>query len=128
MSRPTQGGTAEPVSRDKTLRRERGRGYFQFPCSADHHEQDWQPYPVYPSLAKCDEHNTYYIIPKQRHRHTWDNLYITHIYVVLGLGSSSSITVGNTSCLSVNTDIYYIATVDIVRRQTEVVPYIQGNT
>ena len=40
-------GTAEPVSRDQILRRERDREIFIFPCSADH-EQDWQPYPVDP--------------------------------------------------------------------------------
>ena len=40
-------GTAEPVSRDQILRRERGQGNNIFPCSADH-EQDWQPYPVGP--------------------------------------------------------------------------------
>ena len=47
MSRLTRDGTAEPVSRDQTLRRERGHGNVHFPCSADH-EQDWQPYPVDP--------------------------------------------------------------------------------
>ncbi|CAM9503056.1 unnamed protein product, partial [Ascophyllum nodosum] len=26
-----------------------------FPCSADH-EQDWQPYPVNPYSAICDDH------------------------------------------------------------------------
>ena len=36
-------------------RRERGQGNINFPCSADH-EQDWQPYPVDPSLAMCDDH------------------------------------------------------------------------
>ena len=30
------------------------RGIF-FPCSADH-EQDWQPYPVDPYSAICDDH------------------------------------------------------------------------
>ena len=36
-------GTAEPVSRDQILRRERGQGKnVHSPCSADH-EQDWQP-------------------------------------------------------------------------------------
>ena len=46
MSRLTQGGTTEPVSRDQILRREqRGQGNIHFPCSVDH-EQDWQPYPV----------------------------------------------------------------------------------
>ena len=38
----TRDGTAETVSRDQILRRERGQGNTQFPCSADH-EQDWQP-------------------------------------------------------------------------------------
>ena len=45
MSRLTRDGTLEPVSRDQILRRERGQGISNFPCSADH-EQDWQPYPV----------------------------------------------------------------------------------
>ena len=30
---------------DQILRRERGQGNINFPCSTDH-EQDWQPYPV----------------------------------------------------------------------------------
>ena len=48
MSRLTRDGTtAEPVSRDQILRRERGQGNIHFPCSADH-EQDWQPYSVDP--------------------------------------------------------------------------------
>ena len=47
MSRLTREGTAEPVSRDQILRRERGQGNIHFRCSADH-EQDWQPYPVDP--------------------------------------------------------------------------------
>ena len=45
MSRLTRDGTAEPVSRDQILRRERGQGNIHFSCSADH-GQDWQPYPV----------------------------------------------------------------------------------
>ena len=47
MSRLTRDGTAESVSRDQILQRERGQGNIHFPCSADH-EQDWQPYPVNP--------------------------------------------------------------------------------
>ena len=39
--------TAEPVSRDQILRRERGQGNISFPCSADH-ELDWQSYRVDP--------------------------------------------------------------------------------
>ena len=50
MSRLTRDGTAEPVSRDQILRRERGQRNIRFPCSTDH-EQNWQPYPVDPSLA-----------------------------------------------------------------------------
>ena len=47
MSSLTLDGTAEPVSRDQILRRERGQRNIQFPCSADH-KQDWQLYPVDP--------------------------------------------------------------------------------
>ena len=47
-------GTAEPVSRDKIFRRERGQENIIFLCSADH-VQDWQPYPVDPySCYMCD--------------------------------------------------------------------------
>ena len=55
MSRLTRDGTAELVSRDQILRRDRGQGNnIHFPCSADH-EQDWQPYPVDPySCDMCD--------------------------------------------------------------------------
>ena len=55
MSRLTRDGTAEPVSRDQILRHARGQGKINFPCSADH-EQDWQPYPVDPYSAICDDH------------------------------------------------------------------------
>ena len=54
MSRLTRDGTAEPVSRDQILRHVRGQGKIYFPCSADH-EQDWQPYPVDPFSAICDD-------------------------------------------------------------------------
>ena len=54
-------GTAEPVSPDQILRHVRGQGYINFPCSADH-EQDWQPYPVDPYSAICDDHT--YILYK----------------------------------------------------------------
>ena len=54
MSRLTRDGTAEPVSRDQILRRERGQGNNHFTCSADH-VQYWQPYPVDPySCYMCD--------------------------------------------------------------------------
>ena len=55
MSRLTRDGTVEPVSRDQILRHARGQGNTNFPCSADH-EQDWQPYPVDPYSAICDDH------------------------------------------------------------------------
>ena len=55
MSRLTRDGTAEPVSRDQILRHARGQGNVHFPCSADH-EQDWQPFPVDPYSAICDNH------------------------------------------------------------------------
>ena len=55
MSRLMRDGTAEPVSRDQILRHARGQGNVHFPCSADH-EQDWQPYPVDPYSAICDDH------------------------------------------------------------------------
>ena len=47
MSRLKRDETAEPVSRDQILRRERGQGSTHFPSSADP-EQDSQPYPVDP--------------------------------------------------------------------------------
>ena len=47
--------SAEPVSRDQILRRERGPGNIHFPCSADH-VQDWQPYPFDP-YSCCDHTN-----------------------------------------------------------------------
>ena len=62
MSRLTQDGTAEPVSRDQILRHARGQGNIHFPCSVDH-EQDWQPYPVDPYSAICDDHT--YIPPRE---------------------------------------------------------------
>ena len=58
MSRLTRDGTAEPISRDQILRRERGQGNIHFPCfpcSADH-EQDKQPYPVDPYSFYMRDH------------------------------------------------------------------------
>ena len=62
MSRLTRDGTAESVSRDQILRRERGQGNIHVPCSADH-EQDSQPYPAHPYTCYryvCD-HTVQYI-------------------------------------------------------------------
>ena len=70
MSRLTRDGTAEPVSRDQILRHARGQGNVHFPCSADH-EQDWQPYPVDPYSAICDDHtyiHTYIDLPSWVHQ------------------------------------------------------------
>ena len=41
---------ARPNSQART-----GTGEYHFPSSADH-EQDWQPYPVDPYSAICDDH------------------------------------------------------------------------
>ena len=68
MSRLTRDGTAEPVSRDQILKHARGQGSIHFPCSADH-EQDWQPYPVDPYSAICDDHtyiHRYTLLPLLR--------------------------------------------------------------
>ena len=62
MSRLTRDGTAEPVSRDQILRHARGQGNVHFLCSADH-EQDWQPYPVGPYSAICDDHTYIHTYP-----------------------------------------------------------------
>ena len=43
MSRLTRDGTAEPISRDQILRRERGQGNIYFTYLADH-KQDWHSY------------------------------------------------------------------------------------
>ena len=61
MDRLTQDGTAEPVSRDQILRRERGQGNIHFPCSADH-VQDWQPKPVDPYSCYMCDNNTIHSI------------------------------------------------------------------
>ena len=65
MRRLTWDGTAEPISRDQILRHARGQGNI-FPCSADH-EQDWQPYPVDPYSAICDDHTNI---------HTYIHIYV----------------------------------------------------
>ena len=54
ISKVDAGGTAEPVSRDQILRRERGQGKNNFACSTDH-EQDWQPYLLDPYYCICDD-------------------------------------------------------------------------
>ena len=71
ISRLTRDGTAEPLSRDQILRHARGQGNIIFSCSADH-EQSWQPYPVDPYSAICDDH-TYCFDPMWLH---WGTLLI----------------------------------------------------
>ena len=44
--------------RDQILRRERGQGSVDFPCSADH-MQDWQPYPVDPCAGTFNMPTSY---------------------------------------------------------------------
>ena len=58
MSRMTRDKTAEPISRDQILRRERGHENIYFLCSADH-VQNWQPYPV--DLNFCYMYDHIYI-------------------------------------------------------------------
>ena len=53
MGRLTRDGTAEPVPRDQILRHERGQGDNDFPCSADHEQDYWQPYPIDPCSDIC---------------------------------------------------------------------------
>ena len=72
MSRLTRDGTAEPVSRDQILRHVRGKGNIHFPFSADH-EQDWQPFPVDPYFAMCDDH-TYTLIPSWEDQCEWHRM------------------------------------------------------
>ena len=76
MSRLTRDGTAEPVSRDQSIRRERRQGNIHFSCLADS-EQDWQAYPVVPYFCyMCDYtyiHHTYSC--RRVHSHIFALLY-----------------------------------------------------
>ena len=56
MSTLTPDGTVEPVSLDRILRCERGQGNIHFSCSANHEQEDWQPYPVILYSAIRDDH------------------------------------------------------------------------
>ena len=65
MTRLTREGTttAEPVSRDQILRRERGQGNVSFPCSADHERRIGNLTRliqiIHTLLLLCDDHTTY---------------------------------------------------------------------
>ena len=69
MSGLTRDGTAESVSRDQLLRRERGQGNIDFPCLAGH-EQDWQPYPVDAQFAERGGHTYIHTHPLTRYAKT----------------------------------------------------------
>ena len=60
MNRLKRNGTAELVSRDQFLRRERVEGNIHFPSSADH-EQDWQPYSVDPYSRYMCYHTFFFL-------------------------------------------------------------------
>ena len=83
MSRLTRGGTAEPDSRDQTLRHVRGQGNNHFPCSADH-EQDWQPHPV----------DLYSAIQHVMTIHTSIHTYCTYKYPQLVTSKPNLLTLG----------------------------------
>ena len=84
MSRLTRDGTAEPVSRDQILGRERGQGNIHLLRSADH-KQDRQPYPADPySCYLCDH---IYIDSGMYH---FQNSYLKELQNSTGVGTTSS--------------------------------------
>ena len=55
-----QDGRTKPVSREtKFSGANEDREMFISPCSADHHEQDWQPYPIDPYSARSVAHSAW---------------------------------------------------------------------
>ena len=80
MSKLTRDGTAEPVSRDQILRRERGQRKIHFPCSATDHEQYWQPCPVVRAI-----HTNIVVL----HTHT---AVVTHVYICILYNNSEPCT------------------------------------
>ena len=76
MSKLVRDGTAEPVSRDQILRRERGQQKKHFPCSAADHEQNWQPCPFVRAI------HTNIVL----HTHT---AVVTHIYICILYNNNS---------------------------------------
>ena len=71
ISKLTRDGTAEPVSRDQILRRERGQRIIHFPCSAADHEQDWQPCPVVRAIHTNIVLNTHTAVVKHIYIYTY---------------------------------------------------------
>ena len=63
----TRDGSAEPISRNQTLRHVRGEGNIHFPCLADH-EQECQIYSVDPYSAGCDDHTYIHTLSGFRRR------------------------------------------------------------
>ena len=94
MSRLTRDGTAEPASRDQILRHVRGQGNVHFRCLADH-EQDWQPYPVDPYSAICDDHTSSQRGPEKRKKKS-DKFKHSYVFILhMILGEVSCDTTGN---------------------------------
>ena len=103
MRRLTWNGTAEPVTRDRFLRRERGQGSIHFPSSADH-EQDWQPYPVDPYSAICDVMTIHTFIHTYIHNtyiHTWYIHTYIHTYIHCRKGSVGPVA-ANSNIVEIN--------------------------
>ena len=70
---PEYGDEQADAVRDQILRHVRGQGNVHFPCSADH-EQDWQPYPVDPYSAMCDDHTYIHIPPWEDQCGEWHRM------------------------------------------------------
>ena len=73
MIRLTWDMTAELVSRDQILRRERGQGNINFLYSVDH-EQDGQPFPVDPYVCYMCDHT--YIHDNVRKKNKCDGTFV----------------------------------------------------
>ena len=89
MSRLPREGTAEPVSRDQILRHARGQGSIIFPVAADH-KQDWQPYPVDPYSAICDDYTYITYICRPSEHPTQGEKMAKRLYkyvLIIGLGT-----------------------------------------
>ena len=82
MIRLTRDGTAEPVSRDQILRHAQVQGNVHFPCSAGH-EQDWQPYPVDPYSAICDDDTYIHTYIRITERHVRGTIYLVHVFTAI---------------------------------------------
>ena len=106
MSRLTRDGTAEPVSRDQILRHARGQRNVHFPYSADH-EQDWQPYPVDPYSAICDDHT--YIHTYLSNIHTEVSNYVLHCFwlILVVVCTTMFLVVFWCACMAITVSVQY---------------------